>query len=460
MRTKLMRVATGLVALVAAASVAPLPVLPQTVTPAVPANAPPAQLSEAALDQLLAPIALYPDQLLGQILMASTYPLEAVQAARWVTQPQNAALRGDALAAALQPVDWDPSVKALVPFPQILRMMDQHLDWLQNLGDAFLAQQDAVMESVQRLRRQAAEAGNLRSTPQQIVTMAGPDYVVQPANPAVVYVPVYNPTYVYGLWRYPLYPPFYFAPLPGFYAGPAIVHGIGFSIGFTVVRVLWGWDSWDWRHHVLHVDHQRYNGINRYFIDHARRPSLARDVWRHEPYHRRGVSYRSAAIQQHFRPSPPALAPDRTRAFRGYESKPPAAAGRSAAASHAHPAPAMPHGQAAAPRAPQTAAPRVPAVAQPHVATRRPAQTPRTESHGEPPRAAPPRQAPPAFQSFGRGAAVRAEAQRGHQSRQATAPSHAATPKPSARAPAHPGARPAQTSHGGGPERHDDRPGR
>jgi hypothetical protein len=124
----------------------------------------------AELDQLLAPVALYPDQLLGQILMASTYPLEVVEAARWVEDPNNARLKGDQLAAALQGKDWDPSVKSLAPFPQILRMMDDRLDWMQKLGDAFLAQQNEVMDSVQRLRRQAEEAGTLQSSPQQTVT--------------------------------------------------------------------------------------------------------------------------------------------------------------------------------------------------------------------------------------------------------------------------------------------------
>ena len=248
------------------------------------------------LDQLLAPIALYPDQLLGQILMASTYPLEVVQADRWVKDPNNARLRGDQLSAALETIDWDPSVKSLVPFPQILAMMDQRLDWTQALGDAFLAQQADVMDSVQRLRREAQAAGNLQSTPQQTVTPVGQTIVVQPASPTVVYVPVYNPEVVYGVWPYPAYPPVYFVSPPGFYVGPAIVSGIGFSIGFTIVNTFWGWDDWDWSRRRFRVDHDRYNVINNYFIVHEDRPRLEEDRWEHDPYHRRGVVYKLSLI--------------------------------------------------------------------------------------------------------------------------------------------------------------------
>jgi hypothetical protein len=144
--------------------------------------------------------------------MASTYPLEVVEAARWVEDPNNARLKGDQLAAALQGKDWDPSVKSLAPFPQILRMMDDRLDWMQKLGDAFLAQQNEVMDSVQRLRRQAEEAGTLQSSPQQTVTTQDQTITVEPANPNVVYVPIYDPTVVYGAWPYPDYPPYYFPP--------------------------------------------------------------------------------------------------------------------------------------------------------------------------------------------------------------------------------------------------------
>ena len=197
MKASLIRLIMGILAF---AAIAPASLDAQTSAP--PAQAAPLYTA-AQLDQLLAPVALYPDQLLGQILIASTYPLEVVEAARWVEDPNNARLKGDQLAAALQGKDWDPSVKSLAPFPQILRMMDDRLDWMQKLGDAFLAQQNEVMDSVQRLRRQAEEAGTLQSSPQQTVTTQDQTITVEPANPNVVYVPVYDPTVVYGAWPYP-----------------------------------------------------------------------------------------------------------------------------------------------------------------------------------------------------------------------------------------------------------------
>ena len=218
MKASLIRLIMGILAF---AAIAPASLDAQTSAP--PAQAAPLYTA-AQLDQLLAPVALHPDQLLGQILMASTYPLEVVEAARWVEDPNNARLKGDQLAAALQDKDWDPSVKSLAPFPQILRMMDDRLDWMQKLGDAFLAQQYEVMDSVQRLRRQAEEAGTLQSSPQQTVTTQDQTITVEPANPNVVYVPVYDPTVVYGAWPYPDYPPCYFPP-PGFVFGPPVWPG-------------------------------------------------------------------------------------------------------------------------------------------------------------------------------------------------------------------------------------------
>jgi len=140
--------------------------------------------SEEQLDQMLAPIALYPDPLVAQILMAATYPLEVVEAERWLQDTQNAGLRGDQLAAALEQQPWDPSVKSLVPFPQIIRMMDQNLQWTEQLGDAFLAEQPQIMDSIQKLREQALAAGTLQSTPQQIVSTQDQTILIEPANPA------------------------------------------------------------------------------------------------------------------------------------------------------------------------------------------------------------------------------------------------------------------------------------
>jgi len=158
------------------------------------------------LDQIMAPIALYPDSLLTQVLMASTYPLEIVQADRWAKQ--NKDMKGDALAKALEAQTWDPSVKSLVNFPEVLTMMSEKLDWTQKLGDAFLAQQKDVMATVQQLRAKAQAAGNLKTTKEQTVVVEKEIIIIEPASPQVIYVPTYNPTVVYGVWAYPAYPPY------------------------------------------------------------------------------------------------------------------------------------------------------------------------------------------------------------------------------------------------------------
>lgn len=286
-----------------------------------------APYTPAQLDQLLAPIALYPDPLLTQILTASTYPLEVVEAARWLQNPGNAALKGDALAAALQTQDWDPSVKSLVPFPQILKMMDSRLDWMQKLGDAFLTQQADVMDSVQRLRREAQAAGTLATTPQQVVTTKEETIVVESASPEVVYVPVYDCAVAYGVWPYPAYPPLCF-PLPEYYVGP----GIFFGVGFFIFEPLWGWEVCDWHRHRVHVDYHRYNDINRYHIDHDHRPRLTGDMWEHDPYHRRGVAYPNLKTREQFQPGR-AQQPVAGHQFRGFE--PPRAPREARAPAHA-----------------------------------------------------------------------------------------------------------------------------
>ena len=177
------------------------------------------------IEQLVAPIALYPDSLVSQILMASTYPLEVVEAARWVKA--NKTLKGDALTAALEKQTWDPSIKSLVNFPQVLDMMNEKLDLTQRLGDAFLAQQKDVLDAIQRLRAKAQAQGNLKTTKEQTVIVEQPAaqttvveqpaaqttvIKIEPTNPQVVYVPTYNPTVVYGAWPYPAYPPYSYYP--------------------------------------------------------------------------------------------------------------------------------------------------------------------------------------------------------------------------------------------------------
>ena len=204
------------------------------------------KLKKEELDQLLAPVALYPDDLLTNVLMASTYPLDVVAADRWRREPANAKLKGDALTKTLEAKDWDPSVKALVQFPDVLKSMSEKLDWTQKLGDAFLAQQSEVMDEIQFLRAKADEAGHLKSTKQQKVvketgSAAQPVYIIEPATPETIYVPVYQPAVVYGPWWYPAYPPYYWG-----YPGAAYVNGFFWGAGVAVATGIWGWNHCDW----------------------------------------------------------------------------------------------------------------------------------------------------------------------------------------------------------------------
>jgi hypothetical protein len=197
-------------------------------------------LSQEQLDQLVAPIALYPDALVAQVLAASTYPTQVVEANRWVKEQGN--VSASEIAARVDQQNWDASVKALTAFPNVLERMDRNLQWTTDLGNAYYNQPQDVMGSVQYMRHQAEEAGHLRSTPQETVSDQDGDVVIAPANPAVVYVPVYDP---WAVWGYP------FVPYPGFwwYPGPGIVFGafgIGFGIGIGIGW--WGGFGWGWGH--------------------------------------------------------------------------------------------------------------------------------------------------------------------------------------------------------------------
>ena len=225
------------------------------------------------LDALLAPIALYPDALLAQVLMASTFPLQVVSAERWIEDPAHKSLSGDALAKAVEPQNWDPSVKSLVPFPSVLALMNSNLEWTQQLGYAFADQQAAVMNSVQRLRFQAQAAGNLQTTEQQVVRTEKQVIVIEPAQPTVVYVPTYNPTIVYGAWPYPTYPPVYLPPPPGYVFGTALVSGMAFAAGLAVVGSLWGWARPGWGAGYVNVNVNHYNNIN------VNRTHINSNVW-------------------------------------------------------------------------------------------------------------------------------------------------------------------------------------
>ena len=235
-----------------APNTAPLPPPSTGATPASPL------LTQAQLAQLVAPIALYPDPLLAQILMASTYPLEVVEAARWVNVNGNRVLKGDVLTGALQVQNWDPSVKALVPFPRILQMMSDQLQWTEALGNAFLAQQADVMAAVQSLRQEAMAAGNLKQTPQCrcVIHSGGGAISILPAEPQVVCPPVYTPA-VYGAWPYPAYPPYYFPVPAGFAFAPGFWIGFAPPIELAVFGPFWGWGSIDWGNRWIAVDTAR-----------------------------------------------------------------------------------------------------------------------------------------------------------------------------------------------------------
>jgi len=207
--------------------------------------------SREELTQMLAPIALYPDALLSQVLMASTYPIEVIEAERWVKS--NPKLKGEALDAALLEKDWDPSVKAICHFPSILALMSERITETTNLGNVFLAQEAEVMDMVQELRAKAYAQGNLTTTTEQKVIVEKKTIVIEPTDPRVIYVPYYDPFYIYGPWWYPAYPPYYWRP-PGVSIGIGISYRPGVYFGFAFGT----WSYFDWHHHYIFIDvHKR-----------------------------------------------------------------------------------------------------------------------------------------------------------------------------------------------------------
>jgi hypothetical protein len=266
------------------------------------------QFSKEELTQMLAPIALYPDALTAQILMASTYPLEVVEAERW--RSQNLQLQGDDLDTALQEMNWDPSVKSLCHFPDILKSMSDKLDQTRKLGDAFLDQEEEVMATVQELRRKALEQGNLQTTNEQKVLVEEDVVRIEPANPEVVYVPVYDPYYVYGPWWYPAYPPYYWYYPPGFYGGVSISFGPGVFFGFNAFSWVW----FDWHIHRVHIDINRTRSFHRH---HGSREEIRR-VWRHNPQHRKGVAYRDLRTSDRFGARAPRVSTPSSQERRGF----------------------------------------------------------------------------------------------------------------------------------------------
>jgi hypothetical protein len=407
MQHALKRALAGALVLALAAPVTALAQDAPSPATSLPAGQPAPVFTQKQLDQILAPVALYPDPLLTSILTAATYPLEVVQAARRVADPRNAQLKGDALTAALANQPWDPSVTALVPFPQVLKMLDSRLDWMQQLGDAFLSQQAAVMDSVQRLRQEAEAAGKLQSTPQQVVSNQDGAVVIAPADPDEVYVPAYDPSVVYGSWPYPDYPPVYIPWWSGDNYGPALGAGIVFGAGIALIGSPWFfWGDFDWRHHHVRVDPDRFNRLAR---DRGRAAGsqFPGNVWQHDPAHRRGVAYRDLPTRERFQPGAAAVRNREERLpFRGH---------------------APPQQQVITPG---PGRPNLPA--NNITGNRRTAVAP---AYPVSPRVAVPHNPPPAFTGLAPGAAVRAQSARGAASLRTVAPPR---PAPVVRAPPRP----------------------
>ncbi len=330
--------------------------------------------AQQELDQMLAPIALYPDSLLSQILMAATYPREVVEAARW--SRRNPGLNGDRAVRAVEQADWDPSVKSLVAFPQILDMMDEKLNWTEDLGDAFLDQEAQVMDTVQYLRRKAHTAGNLSSSDQFRVDVEDSSFTINFSNPEVAYLPYYNPTIVFGTWWWPAYQPVYWAPWPGYYSRAGYARGYAWGPAIPVSRGFF-FGAPDWRHR-----HVKIVNVNNYYYRpaHVNRPAEAArhanaghgaaHVWQHDTAHRRDAPYRNAgdASSRH-RAANAGAAPEGRREprerdtsrgdGRGAERNTPAPV--VAAQPETHVAPNRPHAPAAAGSTPRGADGRGPA---------------------------------------------------------------------------------------------------
>lgn len=246
------------------------------------------------LEQILAPIALYPDALLAQVLAAATYPLEVVEADRLIKE--NPQLQGEALLEAAKDKDWDPSIKAMLAFADTLAMMDAQLEWTRKLGTAFLAQPSDCMDAVQRLRQKAYAQGNLSTTGEQVIRVEPQTQIiyVEPASPEVVYVPVYDPLMIYGAWSYPGYPPYYFYPER--YTGIAFFGGV-------YVGAFWGsWGAWDcnWHSRHVHVDLPRYNHFTHAAYQQggnyrSYQPGPGDQPWRYDDRHRPNAGPRNPA---------------------------------------------------------------------------------------------------------------------------------------------------------------------
>ena len=253
--------------------------------------------SKEQLDQMTAQVALYPDSLLAQLFMATTYPDEFALAYQWSKAHPDS--KGDDAVKMVENEPWDPSVQSMVAFPEVLITLGDKKDWVKNMGDAFLAQPEDVMNSVQRLRQQAQKAGNLKSNEQiKVSTEAAPPpettttvvqqsapatqyIVIEPTQPSVVYVPAYNPAVVYGAWPYPAYPPYYYPPPPGYWFSRTIATGIAWGVGIGVSNALWG--GCNWGRGDVNINVNRYNNIN---VNNRINNNGNRSNWNHNPQHR------------------------------------------------------------------------------------------------------------------------------------------------------------------------------
>jgi len=312
------------------------PAAPAAAAPAAVAAPPEAEVDTATafsieqLEQIVSPVALYPDSLLMQIFMASTYPLEVIEAERWIKK--NPDLKDGALDAALGEKSWDPSVESLTHFPTVLTRMSENLDWTKDMGDAFLAQQKDVLAAVQRMRQKAYELGNLKSTPEQnviieaappatgsqtVVVEQAPAQVIriEPAQPTVVYVPTYSSTVVYGAPPPTMYYPATYAYPPGYVATASL---LSFGAGMAVGAALWG--DCDWNSGDVDVDIDRNTNINNVNRDNINRGNTNQrpQQWKHNPEHRQGVGYRNDAVAKKYG-QPSATNRAANASSRGYE---------------------------------------------------------------------------------------------------------------------------------------------
>jgi hypothetical protein len=279
-----------------------------------PADQPAPTIPADQLDSLVAPIALYPDPLLSQVLVASTYPLEIIQLQQWLQK--NPDLKGDALTTAVQKQDWDPSIQAMSVFPDLVKRLSDDIKWTTDLGNAFLAQQSDVMDAVQRMRTKAMDSGKLKSNEQMKVETQTVEsktvVVIQPANPQVVYVPTYNPVVVYGPPVYP-YPPIYYPPPSYYAAGMFFAFGVGIAVG-SYYRGGWGYNC-GWGHnttvivnrnnnYISHYNRTTINNGNRNNVNINNRPSQlpagGGNNWQHNPQHRGGTPYSNQNVAKQY----------------------------------------------------------------------------------------------------------------------------------------------------------------